>query len=92
LKAYGADGKAGPVAIPGHSGDLPTGTAKSIIKGLLAIGFIMALAACCMFSMLAGKVEAQGLPFKSPVQPTPLPSKALFSRRHCPSCQRRTRS
>lgn len=44
------DGR-GPVPIPRHSGDIPTGTRRSIVRALLTLGFML-LAVVCLASSL----------------------------------------
>lgn len=45
------DGK-GPVAVPRHRGDLPTGTRCNIIKALLTLGFFACPLVCGMAIVL----------------------------------------
>ncbi len=44
-KAHDGDGR-GCVALPRHAGDLATGTRHSIVKALLALGFLGVLFVC----------------------------------------------
>ena len=44
-KAHDGEGR-GCVAIPRHAGEIATGTRHSIVKGLLALGFLGVLLVC----------------------------------------------
>ncbi len=46
-KVHDADGH-GCVAIPRHTGDIPTGTCHSIVKALLALGFLALPLVCAI--------------------------------------------